>query len=262
MKRSIITAIFVTQCFLSFSQSDASKFKNEALKNSLFSNKEFKEKFSQYDFSHIFTATNNSYVYGFIGNNFQRIRIKLISIQKDSLLADTYNVYGKSKVNGNIDEFKGTIKISNIRSVKQMYYGVDDEYKNKGIKGIYVIVGDYVLRENNIQEHTGIFKGSFKSGFYLNKKHKVCYDDLHSYADGYSNNEFVGQWICYNHKIVKKCNWGDYRIPYSTGFDIGAGEFSPSDKYLKNGWQSVRDLWSSNKELVDHAKQIENAKWW
>jgi hypothetical protein len=215
--------------------------------------KELKEQLSKHDFSKLFTLTDNDAIYGFIGDNYQRIRIKLLVVTKDSLHPNIYHVYGKSMVKSNIDEFEGIITISNIVKLGYINYGVDDEYKNKGIKGEYTIKADYNFFENKNQPHSGTFKGICESDFYLDKNNKAHYDDLEFEADGYTNNEFIGQWFSYDGKISKRCNWGDFRIPDSGHFDIGAGEFSPhgyDNKYLKNGWQNMND------------QKAEKAKWW
>ncbi|MBK0380902.1 hypothetical protein [Mucilaginibacter segetis] len=239
-----------------FAQSSAQKHKEDALSNSYFSSTELKPEFLKYNFSEIFTHTKNSDVYGFIGDNYQRIRVKFISVEKNPVHADTYSIYGKSMVKNNIDEFYGVIKITNIRAVKNISYGVDNEYKSKGIKGEYTIIGDYLLKENSQQTHSGVLKGCFISYFYIDNKNALRYDDINFNADGYSNNEFVGEWISYNGKLIKKCNWGDFRIPDSGDLDIGAAEFSPATKYLTNGWQTLRDIENPA------SKRIENIKWW
>lgn len=214
-----------------------------------------------FDFSQLFLHTDNSIIYGFIGNNYQRLRIKFITVTKSQSLSNTYLVYGKSMVKKNICEFRGAISISSIRKYKTMSYGVDDEYKNKGIKGQYVISGSYNFSEDTTQAHSGIFKGHFQSNFYLNKNNKVQYDDISQAADAYTNNQFVGEWIGYKSKLIKTCNWGDFRVPNSGDLDMGAGEFSPYDKYLPFGWQSRRDYSISNFN-DKNAKHVEEAKWW
>jgi hypothetical protein len=261
MNKALLTLIITFRLGSTFAQTEAEKFRNENLSSTYISSVELKEKFIRYDYSKLFTVTDNAMVYGFIGDNFQRIRIKIISITKNPSLPDTYNVYGKSMVKNNIDEFRGTIKITNIRKYKQTSYGVDNELKGKGIKGQYLLIGNYNLAEAATQEHAGIFKGTFSTGFYPDKNNIVHYDDIDKNADGYSNNQFVGQWGSHNNKLVKRCNWGDYRIPNSQGFDIGAGEFSPNDKYLSAGWQTLRDAYRTS-AISAKAKQIENAKWW
>nr|MBP6410083.1 hypothetical protein [Pseudarcicella sp.] len=57
-------------------------------------------------------------------------------------------------------------------------------------------------------------------------------------SDGFFNNQFIGSWTSYKTNTSKKCNWGDYRIPESGNLDVGAGEFSVDEKYLKNGWKN------------------------
>jgi|GEM_PF-7029135 len=99
-----------------------------------------KKQLIHHNLSKLFTATDNSQVFGFIGDNFQRIRIKFISVKKDPQDAETYLISGKSMVKNNIEPFNGRLKIMLIRSVSGSY-GVDDEYKNKGIKGQYEITG-------------------------------------------------------------------------------------------------------------------------
>ncbi len=229
MKKALLAVIIAFQFTIAFAQTEAEKFRDDNLGKTTLSPTELKSKLIRYDYSKLFTVTDNAYVYGFIGDNFQRIRVN--------------------------------ITITNIRKYKKTSYGVDDEFKGKGIKGQYLIIGTYNLAEAVTQEHAGVFKGTFSSGFYLDKNSAIHYDDI-TMTDGYSNNPFVGQWVSHNNKLVKRCNWGDYRIPNSQGLDGGAGEFSPNDKYLSAGWQSVRDAYHDKSAIATKAKQVENAKWW
>jgi len=155
-------------------------------------------------------------------------------------------------VKNTIAEFHGTIKITSIRKLKITQHGCEDGDKFQGFKGEFFILGDYSFSENKEQNLSGIFNGAFRSDFFLDKNNKVRYDDIEFCSDGYTNNQFVGQWQSYNGSLTKRCNWGDFRIPNSGDFDIGAGEFSPS-KYIENGWQNIK------KE-----QQLSNAeyKWW
>lgn len=259
MKHLISFVIFVLFCSFLFGQSAYVKHRNGQLSNKSLSKSEWNQKVLTYDFARLFTHTDNSVVYGFIGDDYSRMRIKFIKVTKDSNINNLYHVYGKSLVKNNICEFKGTIEISNIRAYKSISMGVDSEYKNKGIKGEYALIGSYSLSESAGQKNSGTLKGVFQTDFYLDKNFKVHYDDLNMQADGFTNNQFVGVWTSYKTKKVKTCNWGDFRIPNSGNFDIGAGEFSPS-KNLESGWQSVIDLWKPAKK--EAAKKIEEAKWW
>jgi hypothetical protein len=260
MKNTLLTCLLMICHFLTFGQTLTQNINNRLIQKKDLPGKVLSLSPDDFDFSPLFMQTNNSVIYGFIGDNYQRIRIKFLTITKNRSFPENYLVYGKSMVKNNICEFRGTFTISNIMEYKTISYGVDDEYKNKGIKGQYVILGTYNFSENKTQPHSGTFKGVFQSNFYLDKSNKVNYDDIDYVSDGHTNNQFIGQWISYKSHITKRCNWGDYRIPKSGDFDIGAGEFSPDDKYLKYGWQTIRDLMASQTDKK--AKQIEEAKWW
>lgn len=222
---------------------------------------ELTKEFASSNFSHLWTKTKNEAVYGFIGDKYQRIRIKFISVKKIPT-TNNYAVSGKSMVKTNICDFYGTIVINSITKLKTTSFGVDDNYKNKSIIGQFEIIGNYTFSETKKQPHSGTFKGSFKTCFYMDKSNNIIYDDIDLNADGYSNNEFAGTWKMYDSNFSQSCNWGDFRAPDSGDLDIGAGEFSPNDKYLKNGWQNFRDAYTSNNPNLKAALKIEQAKWW
>ncbi len=242
-----------------FGQTEAELFKKEQLIKDDLNPAELIKEFSTADFSKLWTKTENQYVYGFIGNNYQRMRIKLITVAKDQVSPNTYSVYGKVMIKSTIGEFHGSLKLSNIRKLKVTSQGITDCYKTKGVEGQYVMMGDYEFAEDKQENHLRIFKGSFKTDFYVDKKNKPRYDDMDEPSDSYTNNQFVGQWSLYNSTTITRCNWGDYRIPNSGNFDTGAGELSPAPKYLPYGWQSLQDAMESNNTA---AKAVEEAKWW
>jgi len=199
------------------------------------------EDFQEHNFSDLWTQSPCSIVLGIIGSKHKRILIKLISVAKatDQL---TYQVYGKSCVDGNICDFNGTIIIKQIYQLKELHYGVDDQYKDTGIKSQGLLVADYHFDENMEQNHSGTFSGKLYSKWYLDKSDKILYDDLQSQSDGYMNNAFVGNWTSSETKKSRICNWADFRVPEcKADFDIGAGEFFPSEKYHSQGWGNYPD---------------------
>ncbi|MCR9063679.1 MAG: hypothetical protein NXI00_06920 [Cytophagales bacterium] len=223
-----------------------------------------KYKSFDYDFSNIWSVTENQNVYGIIGDEHQRISIKLISIIRISNGPFLYNVYGKSKVKDNICEFYGNIVIKEIREVKELHFGVDDEYADKGIKNQGILVADYEFYESKEQKHSGIFKGTLYSKWYLNSKNQIVYDDIEFISDGYMNNAFVGVWKSYSTGKEKDCNWADYRVPIANrDFDIGAGEFSVSEKYWNKGWLDIALKNKSPNLAIKQSEKAENQKeWW
>ena len=239
IKYSILTCLIFCLPTFTIAQNESLDFKKQQLNSKYHATKELKDQLIKYDFSLLLTHTDNDQVFGFIGENFQRIRIKFVNVTRDKQSTGIYHIEGRSLVKNELDVFIGTIKITNIRKTKQTHYGVDNQYKNHGIAGQYMILADYEFRENEKSAYAGTFEGVCRMDFYLDKNNRIHYDDIDLNADGYNNNQFVGQWINHKTKVIKRCNWGDFRIPNSGDLDIGAGEFSPNSKYVKYGWQST-----------------------
>ncbi|WP_430812985.1 MULTISPECIES: hypothetical protein [unclassified Carboxylicivirga] len=222
------------------------------------------DKFSEYDFSNIWTKTDNQFVYGIIGTEHQRIRIKLISVEKNSLKPNEYIVLGKSKVKETICDFQGIIEISEIKELKMLNYGVDNEYEDIGIKAQGIIIASYEFRENKEQKHSGTFTGQLLSKWYLDSKDSINYDNIESFADSYSNNAFIGIWKSYNTEHEKLCNWADYRVPGANeDFDIGAGEFCVAEKYWSKGWLDIALINQVPNHAIKRSEKTQDIKnWW
>ena len=196
-----------------------------------------------------------SEILGFIGDDYQRFFIHFVSVIQNPTNPYEYLVYGKTKVKETICSFQGTITIRQAGIYKS---GDIPTYK----QGFATC--DVILYEDNKQPYTGFIKGKLKSEFLIDNKGQFRYDALMFVADGFTNNQFVGTWTSYKTNSSKKCNWGDYRIPECGDLDIGAGEFSVDDKYLKNGWENYRLAYSSDPDKPESqkARQKENEQWW
>ncbi|MFB9080532.1 hypothetical protein ACFFLS_20575 [Flavobacterium procerum] len=205
-------------------------------KEDLFSKNELSN-YSRYDFSNLWNQTENDLVFGIIGDNYERILIKFFSIKKSKEKSNEYLVSGKTKVKSNICSFKGKITIKRINELKQPKFGVDDEYKNAGIKKQGLLTAVYEFVEDEKQNGSGKFSGKLESIWYLDKNDLIQYNNIEIDSDKYFNNAFVGIWKSNTTGREKICNWGDYRVPnVNCYFDIGAAEISVSEKYQKNGW--------------------------
>ena len=217
------------------------------------------DKYVDYDFSQIWLKTQNLSVLGIIGENHQRLKMKFTQVSKNTGNGNEYSVMGKSCVKRTVCDFQGNISIKAIKEVKNLHYGIDNEYEDKGIKSQGILIGEYYLEENIEQKHSGIFTGTFYSKWYMDKDSQINYDDIEIYSDGYMNNQFVGFWSKHNSANSKICNWGDFRIMNcNEDFDIGAGEFSPNDNYLKYGWEVRRKAMNGDEESIN----LETEKWW
>ena len=100
---------------------------------------------------------------------------------------------------------------------------------------------------------------------YLDTLNKIHYNALYAVGDGFYNNQFTGIWSSYSKRLIKKCNWGDCRIPDADDLDIGTGEFYVNDKYSKNGWSEYQAALVHGEytpEQIQHAQEVENKEWW
>ncbi len=162
---------------ISIAQSNE-KFLTDFLLESELKSENVLDNYSQFDFSKIWELTENNNVLGIIGKEHQRLKIKLISIKKDQNNPNEYLVFGKSCVKGAICDFNGKITLTEIKEVKELHFGVDDEYLDKGIKSQGILIADYEFKENSEQKHSGIFKGILYSKWYLNSKNQIKYDNI------------------------------------------------------------------------------------
>lgn len=256
MKVLILIFVFISNC--SIAQSNRT-FLDKFLHGDVLKAENIIDEYNSYDFSSIWLKAKNLNVLGIIGEDHQRLKIKLIEAIKSKENPNEYIVKGKSSVKGNVCDFQGKITLLKIQEVNKLHFGVDNEYENKGIKSQGVLFANYQFYESSEQNHSGVFKGDLYSRWYLNNKDYIEYDDIRLASDNYMNNSFIGTWEKYNSKLVKKCNWGDYRIPKTNNdFDIGAGEFSPSDKYLNYGWENRRKAMIGDNIAINE----EEKEWW
>jgi hypothetical protein len=195
-----------------------------------------KEKYSKYDFSTLLTPKTK--FLGYIDPSFRRIKIYFTAISKNKGDGMVYDIEGISLVGDNRCDFKGGIRIAQIREYKTMHHGVEDEYKHAGLIAQGVLIGEYKFEENSNQSHSGIFEGIMTLNWYMDQHNIIHYDNLELYSDRYRNNQYIGSWTEYGKTAKKVCNWGEYRIPFSGDLDIGAAEFSPNPKYYESGWKN------------------------
>ncbi len=224
--------------------------------------------FNKTNFSKVWMEKQDA-VIGYIGDNYQRIFIRLISIIKDHSSSNEYFVYGKSKVKNNVCDFQGKLIIKEVREFnktereilyKEALKHGDIEAASSLGKARGFILAEYLFFEDPEQKGSGLFKGVERSYFYIDEKDELFFDDIDlGSSDKYCNNQFVGVWQSYNSGLQKTCNWGAYRITDSGDLDVGAGEFSPNTKYLEKGWSNYyRAYFKGERE----ARIKEGFDWW
>jgi hypothetical protein len=183
---------------------------------------------------------------GFIGANYQRIRVRFTAVKQDAKRNHVFTVTGKTLVKNNLVNFTGTIVVQSFASIK------------KGDKESNMAIVKYKLIENTTQKFAGVFEGYAVLNLRC-QKGGAYYNNDEQDADGFYNNQFVGIWTSNATKASKPCNLGDYRIPNCGDLDVGAGEFLPAQKYLQYGWQGY---YNAQINLSNEDLRIENAKWW
>lgn len=253
------TFLLLLFSFLISAQKKASFLENFTELNQLKSSNEL-EKYNQYNFSKIWMHTESKNVLGVIDTSNQRIKIKLLSIEKNPQNPNEYKVRGKSMVKDVICDFSGIITLFNVQEFKSIDFGVDNEHKNAGIQSEGLLKAVYVFYENESQKNSGVFQGVLYSKWFLDADNKIQYDNLVFSSDAFSNNAFVGIWTSYTSGKIKICNWADYRVPNATNdLDIGAAEFIPNEKYFDKGWESYYRtyMYSDERDFIE-----ENRKWW
>ncbi len=197
-----------------------------------------------------------SRVYGFFGPDYCRLRMKFLDVKKDKDNDLEYLISGKSRRDNITRAFRGRLRIIGIYRVKVPTEL--REYENG------MIFGEYTILEDSLSEESGKYTGRFVSYWHRDEKGKIRYNDLWKISDGFNNNQFAGYWqSCHDDQKVR-ANWGDSRIPCSEDFDRGAGEFSPDEKYRKNGWESYIKAYheGNNREEIEKFRKIEEQKWW
>lgn len=162
---------------------------------------------------------------GILGNDYQRIRISFTpGIKQDSSLL--FHINGNTKTQKASCNFDGYIKIQKVVTLTE----IDRPPYS-------LMIGEYFFREDPIQAGRGIFKGTCCYYILIDDKNKqISLDDEDGIADGYYNKTHVGTWESYKTKTIKKCIWGDGRLPYTFRFDIGDGETIVNPVYRQNGW--------------------------
>ena len=218
-----------------------------------------KKRITQFDFAPLWIRLHdNASVLGYIGDNYQRLRVVILSATKHPSEPDTYTVTGKSMVKGVVRAFTGTMKITKTGSTPASE--LDEDYKGEQLKEAGFVFGEYHFVEDAKQTNTGKFDGVFVTYWVVDRNGRLLYDEVLMGADGYLNNQFAGTWTSYRTKASKPASWGDSRIPVSGDLDMGAGEFLPDEKYIRNGWQGYRDAYGVKQDK--RALAEERKQWW
>ena len=193
--------------------------------------------------------------FGYMGVNYQRLYVHFDSITKQSDV--DYKVYGKMKYRDSIFLFKGEALVVSVVENVELVEGLDGEGSMQKCE----VKSDWLLHViGGKAEEKGDITGSMISYFDMQTDTPHFFDYNLSYCDGFRNNQFVGEYKdAQDKQITQSVCWGAFRIPNCGDLDVGAGEFSPNEKYLPYGWRSYYEAQTIGTEDV---WQIESLPWW
>jgi hypothetical protein len=192
--------------------------------------------------SYIQEITSGDCWQGIIGDNYQRIEIKFLTVKRVENDSSRYIITGKSKVNSNICNFEGYIQVTGINYTVRdgNIYSDDGEIIDSYNLGDDTLRGEfyaeYKLYENRKQPNSGMFEGELVGSF------GDCnpeIDGCDHYTDGDSDG-FKGTWSSYKTNKTKICKWGRYFPPdtYDLFRHIENDAYGFNYKYLNMGWES------------------------
>ena len=203
------------------------------------------ERFTYEDINGRYSYYKETSFNGILGDKYTRIEL-FIHPEVERIDSLTFKVKGKSKVGKNICDFTGEIQIEHI-------YNIWERANDPDSPNYYVMVCNYLFTEDKAQYGTGFFKGTYGAYCYIDKANKKICLDIDAGGGELKNRNYVGIWQSYKTKAVKRCIWGDYRLPYTFDFDIGDEDMRVNPQYNSPEWEE----WQS--EIVNPE---EKKHWW
>jgi hypothetical protein len=176
------------------------------------------------DFSPLLTYPPRARYIGYVGENYRRLQWSIARAEKKS--STEYAIHGE--IDG--QPYAGRLQIQQIKTLPAAKFPL----LAKHLKATGLLLAE--MRLDSPASSETLASGVFIHGFYLDADDNLLYNDWDSNGDSYKNNLFFGRCILGKGQ-PETCAWGHYRAPCSGDLDIGAGEFSPDEKYLNNGWR-------------------------
>ncbi len=213
--------------------------------------------FKTLSLEHLFTTKENS-MDGVIGDDFRRLRVHISEAKKSSADSMLYLVTGKTKVNSNICDFKGSLRIESV--IKYVEQAPEEPpYEVMGHLG-----GTFEFSEDQRQSGSGILSGRFSIKWNIYNESQVDFGNIW-YTYRSSVIDYEGNWTEYKTKNSKRVCWSDYIsncLPEDFNCSDGP-DIIPCDKYARNGWESLKAMFDySNESARKKALETEVQKWW
>ncbi len=212
------------------------------------------DKFSEkYKLTEFFLNSQPQNIYGFIGHQLERIKVKIDNAEQSKISSVKYTLTGKTNVNNSIADFTGDLKLTDIY-----------EFKEPITKhGLIICKFDAVLKETGTTPHIGVFRGNY----YLILSKVV--DDVRfpkAIPQFIKSHTFAGYWQSNDTKMNLSVMWGEnYMLEELEDFLHGITGLLPIDeKIIEKSWNTYLDAYSEDtpKDLKQKAIEAENSEWW
>jgi hypothetical protein len=203
--------------------------------------------------SKFFGKMESEKIFGFIGNEMERIKVKIMSIEQDKSSNSTFNISGKTKVSKNISDFNGQIKLTNVYSFKEPLSS----------HGLVICEFKAELKEIGNSAHTGVFKGNY----YLVLS-KVAEEIRYPKTTPrfLQNYTFAGNWISNNKKMNYPVLWGEnYLFEELETFFYGiTNKPQIEENVLDKSWQTYFEAYTEGVKpnIKNKAVKDEKIQWW
>jgi hypothetical protein len=223
------------------------------LNRTKFENLEISVLANKNNFSKYFDSIQTLKMYGIIGNEFERIKVHIESVEKVKSSDLIYKISGKTKVNKNISKFEGELLLQNMYEFKEKITG----------HGLVICKFAAEFTEEGIGQH----KGKFIGNYYLILS-KIM--DVITYPkvtpQFMKNHTFSGKWISNDKKLENYVYWGeDYLFEELQDVFYGITNSQEIDESLfEDSWKTYFDAYSLNlpKHIRDESLKIEEEVWW
>lgn len=211
----------------------------------------------KYELSKFFLKMESEKLFGFIGFEMERIKIKITDVGQDKDIKSKYHIDGITKVDKSIQKFSGELRLSNVYSFKEVLTN----------HGLVICEFDAILNEICNKSVNAEHCGKFVGNYYLILSKVV--DDIRfpkvipKYIQNYT---FAGNWISNNKKMNYPVLWGEnYLLEELADFYYGI-TLSPeiNESLINKNWQNYFDAYTEGVKIniQNKALQIEKQQWW
>lgn len=212
------------------------------------------DKFTEkYNLSQFLLNSQPQKIYGFIGFELERIKVKIDTAYKISPQKDKFYISGKTRVENNISIFTGELELIEIYDFKEK------------ITSHELLIARFKaeLKEKGTSKHTGKFIGDY---YIILSKVAEEIRFAKAIPQFIQNHTFIGNWISNDNKLNFPVIWGEnYMLEELQDFYYGLtnGNNIP-DELIEKHWKTFNEAYISGipKDIQENALKIENEEWW